>query len=133
MTDEQDVQLEIEKTKSSTARGCLFWIGILLGIPLFLIAAFVYSVAYKETEIEKGFSPDGKNMVKVVQKGEGLLHSPIRVYYGPHYKLRKNYETAIVKGSAKQANVSIEWNGNDTATVTIYGASPETLTVSISE
>lgn len=136
MYTDKEVQHEIDITKTKVKRGCLFWLVLLLSIPLMLVGAFVYIVFLKETELEKSYSPNGENMIKVVQKGEGFLDTPVRVYYGPHYKVRKDYGTETVKGSsAKHASVSIEWEGNERATVTIYeeGRSGKTLYIMIPE
>ncbi|MFE3574392.1 hypothetical protein [Lysinibacillus sp. NPDC059133] len=65
-------------------------------------------------------SPDGINVIKVVEKGETALFFPSTV----RVKYRDKYIERIVKNDGKNlddSNVTISWKNDAEATITLYG------------
>lgn len=131
MDDKRERDKEIYQAEKKGRLGCLaqaaILILVLISIPVFY---FVYNIAIKESALETSSSPNAVNTVEVVQKGEAMMFSPssVRIKYGGKYK------DSSVGNDGKtldSSNVTISWEDDSKAVVTLYGEeqSPETITI----
>ncbi|WP_440895573.1 hypothetical protein ACS127_13565 [Amphibacillus sp. Q70] len=135
MNDEKVFDEEIQRTKKKAKRSCLIWIGIFVLIPILFvvynIAWFSYQVIFKETTLEISHSPNEINTIEVVERGESFSFglSAVRIKYG-----RKRIDTQIGNdgGTLNEFNVSVNWEDDYNAIVTLYGDEQEPEIIEIS-
>lgn len=117
-------QLKQEPNHKKKKCGCLIWIFILLLGP----GIFLYEEQFKETMLTTSVSPDGEHKIKVVEKGSAFFFGPseVRIKSGWRYTDRMINNDG---GTLYSSNVSIDWESNDIALITLLGdeQSPETI------
>ena len=135
MRNEREIVGEIRRTKKKVKRVALTWLAILILVPILFIVynavLFSYEMFLKESTLEISNSPNHVNTIEVVEKGEAFFFGPssVRIKYGwKHTDSNIGNDGAILNSS----NVSVAWEDDYNATVTLYGdeQEPETLKIS---
>lgn len=101
----------------------IFLAGILIVFSLLtaIVGYYIYTMEYKESELVASNSPDHKNNIRVMQKGEAfsLGASKVRIYYGV------KHEDHILSNEGNKlfsANAVIRWKNDDRADVILIGS-----------
>lgn len=131
MGDKRKFDKEIRHSEKRANWGCLARIALLISILIFVpVLYIIYTIEIKETTLNISDSPNGINTIKVVEKGESMGFGPafVRIKYGGEYK-----DTIVGNDGAPLApsNVSVSWEDDDNASVSLYGDEqiPEILTI----
>lgn len=112
----------------SFLKSCLILLLIIVVLVLILITIFIYFINFKETEILSSQSPNGKNVIEIVEKGETAFFFPSTV----RVKYKNKYIERMVSNDGKMlndSNFTISWQNDTEATITLYGEEqkPDTI------
>lgn len=131
MNTEQENRL----IKNDGTKGCLLVILIIISIPVVVVGFFVYEMEFKETTLKVSHSPNGQDKIKVTEKGEPAFFggSTVRIHYRDFGRYKHEDHTIANDGKAlDDTNVSVDWETNTKATVTLKGEEqmPERIQIS---
>lgn len=134
LSDERVFDEEIQRTKKKAKRSCLIWVAIFILIPtlfiVYQVAWFSYEMFFKESTLEISHSPNEINTIEVVEKGAAFSFgvSSGRIKYGGN---RIDTRIGNDGGTLNESNVSIRWEDDYNALVTLYGDEQEPETIEI--